>query len=97
MPLNNSKITNMPITAEQFADAIREILRSAFSEGRGSIAIRAGDLHKQMGDYPGPDHRMPACCDAMRSHMIPGDRFITQPPKGDGSNLVVEYMLPRAL
>ncbi len=70
----------------------------AETQGRteASIQIRAGDLHARVGHYLGPNHRMPSCCSAMRSLMASGDRFVYQPPRGDGARLTIEYQLPRS-
>ena len=59
-------------------------------------APRVGDLHEEVGGYPGSDHRMPSCCSVMRGEMASGDAVVHQPPKGDGANLVIRFRLPRA-
>lgn len=59
------------------------------------ITIRAGDLHKALGGYPGPNHRMPICCSAMYQAMDIGDEIVKAPPKGRGANLYIRYRLPR--
>jgi hypothetical protein len=86
---------NGGMSTDTFRQALRERLMEAEAEGLPRIAIRAGDLHRAVGDYPGPNHRMPMCCSAMRSLMQPGDRLLFEPPKGNGANLEVEYSLPR--
>jgi len=73
------------------------LLAEAQSRGEESIQIRAGDLHTQVGSYPGSDHRMPSCCSAMRSLRKPRDAFIYRPPCGDGARLMIEYRLPRPI
>lgn len=60
-----------------------------------SISIHAGDLHREVGGYPGYNTRLPCCCGAMRSLMQPGDKITQSPPKGNGANFVVVYHLPR--
>lgn len=82
-------------TTEDFRQALRDILSSASREGRGCVEVRSGDVHTRLGGYPGPSHRMPTCCDAMRSMMLPGDVVLRQPPKGSGASLVIRYALPR--
>ncbi|MDI6720598.1 MAG: hypothetical protein QMD46_13410 [Methanomicrobiales archaeon] len=59
------------------------------------ITIRAGDLHKALGDYPGPNQRMPVCCSAMYQAMEIGDEIVKAPHKGKGANLYIRYRLPR--
>lgn len=55
------------------------------------IDIRSGDIHETVGGYPGPDHRMPVCCEVMYSIMKGDDIVIASPPKGKGANLVIRY------
>lgn len=78
-----------------FESALRSELASAQRAGMKSVRIRSGDLHRQVGGYPGRSHRMPVCCSAMKALMLPGDRIIASPPRGAGASLVVEYQLPR--
>ncbi|GHV63075.1 hypothetical protein AGMMS49587_11910 [Spirochaetia bacterium] len=67
------------------------------AESRGEVVLRvnAGELHRRVGGYPGQNHRMPACCSAMRAKMRDTDQIIQTPPEGDGANLTIEYRLPR--
>ena len=82
-------------TARDFEIGMRVAFRVAEAAGLSHVDIRAGDLHTDIGSYPGPDHRMPVCCRVMRELMLAGDRILKQPPAGAGANLVVRYMLPR--
>lgn len=75
--------------------ALRNLLISVQAEGKQFVDVRAGDLHRIVGGYPGPNHRMPMCCEAMRRAMRPGDLIVEQPPKGKGASFVVRYRLPR--
>ncbi len=79
---------------EVFYKSLVEELRDATEKGFPYIDIRAGDLHRKVGGYPG-NHRMPVCCSVMRSSMNDGDEIREQPPKGDGANLVIRYKIPR--
>ncbi|MBX3046791.1 MAG: hypothetical protein KF698_07330 [Anaerolineales bacterium] len=76
-----------------FDNKLDEIFGFGKANGIVEIVIRSGDLHRAVGGYPGDDHRMPVCCEAMRSKMRSGDSIIEQPPKGDGANLVIRYLL----
>jgi 5-methylcytosine-specific restriction protein A len=78
-----------------FHTPLREIYFSGEKRGLSKIAVNSGDLHRQVGGYPGPNHRMPMCCAAMRSEMRNGDKIIQSPPKGNGASLTIEYQLPR--
>lgn len=71
------------------------VLAKADKQHAEFVDVRSGDLHRAVGWYPGPDHRMPACCGAMRAAMRVGDKVIRTPPKGNGANLVIRYALPR--
>lgn len=81
---------------EDFRKRLSEVLRAAEQQSRTHVDIKSGDLHREVGGYPGPDHRMPCCCAAMRSMMQDGDVILEQPPKGKGANLIVRYTLPRS-
>jgi 5-methylcytosine-specific restriction protein A len=49
-----------------------------------------------IGGYPGAGkHRMPVCCEAMRSEKRAGDEIVFEPPKGKGASLTIRYRLPR--
>lgn len=80
---------------DQFGAALRAELADAERSGQRLLRVRSGDLHRRVGGYPGPSHKMPQCCRAMRTAMSIGDIVIESPPKGAGANLVIEYRLPR--
>jgi voltage-gated potassium channel len=80
---------------DAFADAIAEQLTRAGRQGRDHHEINAGELHRMIGGYPGPSHRMPVCCAAMRQAMTGNDRIDFQPDEGDGASLTIRYELPR--
>lgn len=85
----------MPATADDFRDALGAWLREAEGERRRFLELSAGDLHRCVGDYPGPAHRMPVSCRVMRECMRADDTEIGAPPKGNGASLTVRYQLPR--
>jgi len=78
-----------------FRNALNKILKSAQVRGLPHVDVRAGDLHRQVGGYPGPGHRMPVCCDAMRGTIQAGDIVLEEPPSGLGASLKIRYKLPR--
>ncbi len=82
-------------TAEQFRNTLSALLVDAARSSTPAVQVQAGQLHRLVGGYPGSHHRMPVCCSVMRSLMVSGDRFIQQPPKGNGASLIIEYRLPR--
>jgi len=79
-------------------DFERELLRQlaqAEESGNSYVDVNSGELHRDVGRYPGKDHRMPICCDAMVNSMKSGDEVLPQPPKGRGATLTIRYKLPR--
>ncbi len=78
-----------------FRQTLLDRFAAAEREGVTSLLVKAGDLHREVGGYPGLKHRMPSCCAALRGAMQPGDQFIYVPPKGNGASLTIEYRLPR--
>jgi 5-methylcytosine-specific restriction protein A len=82
-------------TQMDFIVELDELFSEAEKNGLTNLRINAGELHRRVGGYPGKNHRMPACCSAMRSEMNVSDRIIQSPPKGNGATLTIEYNLPR--
>jgi voltage-gated potassium channel len=78
-----------------FDRAIEGHLARAQAQGRPHVEINAGELHRQLGGYPGPSHRMPVACAAMRAATADGDVTVFEPPKGDGAAFTVRFALPR--
>ena len=90
-----SKMENMMRPAGVFRAALEQEFTSAVGLGLRSITIRAGDLHRAVGGYPGKNHRMPLCCEVMRSAMQSGDKVLENPSSGAGASLRIEYRLRR--
>jgi hypothetical protein len=87
----------MPLTAEDFRDELYRIMDEAVREGSRYVDVNAGEIHRGMGGYPGPDHRVPVCCKVMQDAMAPayGDKVLQKPPSGQGASLTIRYVLPR--
>lgn len=83
------------LTKIDFINEIQQLKYESRINGSVSIDILAGDLHRSMGDYPGPNHRMPSCCDAMYECMetSKGDMIVEKPDKGRGAKLKIRYYL----
>ena len=81
--------------ADDFRVELRRQIDRASRQGRPDIEINSGQLHRDVGDYPGPNHRMPICCSVMESEKQQGDDIVSAPPKGRGASLTVRYKLPR--
>ena len=60
------------MTADDFRDELAALFEAASEAGRGAIVVRADDLHRGVGGYPGADHRMPLCCNVMHAEMVVG-------------------------
>lgn len=78
---------------DDFVKEIMKMQQVAKDEGAAYIDIVSGDVHRKLGGYPGTNHRMPICCDAMYELMKPGDEIIEAPPKGKGATVKVRYYL----
>jgi hypothetical protein len=82
-------------TRDEFLRVLGKLFAEAKHIGVPKIDVNSGQLHRQVGNYPGPNHRMPVCCDAMRSAMASGDQVMESPPQGKGAGLTIRYRLPR--
>jgi len=82
-------------TASDFQAALDKIFRGAQERGLSRVDVKAGNLHRQVGGYPGNNHRMPVCCSVMRQNMRVGDTIVYEPPKGQGASLTIRYTIPR--
>lgn len=83
------------VTADEFRKALKKLLDEATGSSNGYLEINAGELHRQVGGYPGKNHVMPTCCAVMRSEMKSGDEIIAQPPRGQGASVTIRFRLPR--
>ena len=84
-----------PPAAKDFRAVLRASLTKAAAEGSPHLDVKAGDLHRVVGGYPGPRQRMPVCCSVMRQELKKGDSVLEEPPKGVGASLVIRFLLPR--
>lgn len=80
---------------DDFRQELRKQLARASASGAKSVQINSGDLHREVGGYPGPKHALPSCCNAMIEAKRTGDVIVSQPPKGKGATLTIRYKLPR--
>lgn len=79
--------------APEFEAVLNELTAKAKAQGKAWLEVTAGELHRIVGGYPGPNARMPVCCGVMRRVMRPGDTILAQPPKGQGASLRIRYTL----
>lgn len=82
--------------AKAFRETLAKLLASANEMGFLAVDVNAGNLHRQVGGYPGPDHRMPQCCKVMRQAMSLTDEVVDEPPSGQGARLTIRYRLPHS-
>jgi len=85
------------VSSEEFKEALQRTWSEAAERGMTYVDINAGRLHRDVGGYPGRDHRMPLCSRVMRTAMVTevGDTIVQQPPSGQGARLTVRYVIPR--
>ena len=82
-----------PPDSSQFRAALKEIFTEAMKDGKSAVSVNSGILHRQVGGYPGPSHRMPICCEVMYQEMGSRDKSEASPPKGKGASLRIRYDL----
>ena len=78
---------------DAFVDALDALIARARASGSKYVDINAGALHRQVGEYPGPGHRMATCCGVMRSALRRGDMVLSEPKSGVGATLTLRYHL----
>ena len=85
----------MSINRQRIRLELQTIFSEIQNEGRTSIVINSGELHRRIGGYPSRNHRIPSCCAAMRSIMQEGDIILENTLRNDGASFSIEYKLPR--
>ena len=88
------KDSKMP-GSEDFRREIFKIFDKAEKMGKDFVEITSGELHREIGFYPGLNHRMASLCGVMRGLMQAGDDILYQPKKERGATLKIRYKLPR--
>ena len=78
---------------EDFRREIRRMINDARSQGLEELVLLSGDVHRELGGYPGTNHSMPSRCHAMRELMGEDDEILYQPPKGNGATLKIRYRI----
>jgi len=85
----------MAPSIEEFRRALAKLVEAGEELGFVAVDVNAGNLHRRVGGYPGEDHRMPMCCEAMRQAATSDDVVVSEPPSGQGASLTIRYRLPR--
>jgi hypothetical protein len=78
---------------EIFRNEVIRLKNEAKEKGFPTVAIISGEVHRNIGGYPSPKHRMPICCDAMYSLKKERDEILYSPGKGKGATLKIRYYL----
>jgi hypothetical protein len=78
-------------TAWDFQNRLVAILNRARQSRQSYVDIESVNLHKEVGGYPDPNHRMPVCCEVMRKLMRPGDSVIKEPLGSQDATLIIRY------
>ena len=81
------------MTTETFTNEVKQIIDEARNKGEEYVVIKSGDVHRAVGGYPGRNHNMPSCCEAMYKLMGAKDEVLTAPPSGKGATLSIKYYL----
>jgi len=71
-----------------FKELILRKIRNMYGE---YVELVSGDIHREIGGYPGSNHRMHSCCNAMRDLMYNDDEVLYSPKKGNGATLKIRY------
>lgn len=86
---------SLPVGARDFYGELTAQIARAQKHGAPHVEINSGELHRKVGGYPGPGHRMPLCCDALYFEQRVGDEIVCSPKGGKGASLTIRYALPR--
>lgn len=78
---------------EDFIIEIDRIRQESKSKGKEYVDIVSGDLHRNLGGYPGKTHRMRTCCKAMYESMGVKDEVLYSPPSTFGATVEIRYYL----
>ena len=77
------------MSTQQIKEFIETIKEKAKEEGKTSIALISGDIHKELN----LKNMMPSVCNAMRQCMNAGDMVLHTTPSGHSSTIEIEYYL----
>jgi hypothetical protein len=80
---------------DHFQHVLHAQLQEAAKRRAKNIVINAGELHRAVGGYPGPDQRLQTCCDVMKAEMRTGDAIVGDLANAQAAALMIRYQLPR--
>ena len=81
------------VSTDHFRQELLAQMGRAFTQGFADVLINSGELHRAAGGYPGSEHGIPFCCDAMHDEMKFGDILLVK--RENGAGMTVRYYLPR--
>ncbi|MGE4572669.1 MAG: hypothetical protein AB7E09_08030 [Candidatus Izemoplasmatales bacterium] len=93
---NNSRNVDVIVETAKTEGYIMDDFKGLISEKIKSmkgkyVELISGEIHREIGGYPGANHRMPTCCNAMRELMNSDDEILHSPKKGNGATLKIRY------
>lgn len=77
------------MTTQEIREYIQQLKNTAKSQGKNSLVLRSGDIHKDLR----LKDRMPPVCDAMYQMMLDGDKILHTTPSGKSSTIEIQYFL----
>jgi hypothetical protein len=83
----------MQPTAWDFQNRLLALLNTARHSSQPYVDIESGYLHRQVGEQPKLNDRIPLCCEVMRKMMRPGDLIVNEPPSGADAALTIRYIV----
>ena len=86
---NKERKEEKTMTINDIRDYIKNLKRIAKAEGKNTLVLRSGDIHKDLG----LKQWMPPVCKAMRDCMEIGDVVLHTTPSGNSSTIEIEYKL----
>ena len=77
------------MTTKQIREYIQDLKKIAKENGKTTIVLRSGDIHKDLN----LKSRLPMVCNAMKQCMNPYDVVLHTTPSGNSSTIEIEYKL----
>ncbi|WP_431030064.1 hypothetical protein [Lysinibacillus sp. LZ02] len=81
------------LTTETFLNCIELLKQIGRQNNLPQLVITAEEVHKLVGGYPGKNHRMPMCCNAMFKSMREGDEILHSTPSKQSNTTKIKYYL----
>jgi hypothetical protein len=81
------------VSVDHFRQELLAQFRHASNRGMVDLLVVSGELFRLSGGYPGSDHGLAECCEAMRDEIKGGDITLTE--QSNGAGMTVRYYLPR--